>query len=75
MGFGVPLAQWFRNQLAAYVRDILLSERASQRGLVNRDAVGRLIEEHQKGVRDHSAQIWALLSLEEWCRAWWDRPS
>jgi asparagine synthase (glutamine-hydrolysing) len=75
MGFGVPLAQWFRNQLAAYVRDILLSERAAQRGLVNRDAVAGIIEQHQKGVRDHSAQIWALLSLEEWCRAWWDRSS
>jgi len=73
MGFGVPLARWFRKPLAGYLRDLLLSERASQRGLVKPEVVSSILREHQTGARDHSAQIWALLILEEWCRMWWDR--
>ena len=71
MGFGVPLASWFRGELRDYARDVLLSRRAAARGLVAREAARRLLAEHAAG-RDRSAAIWTLLFLEEWARRWLD---
>ena len=70
-GFGVPLAAWLRRDMAP-VRDMLLSQPARQRGLFNMTVVERLISEHASGKRDHSRQLWALLTFEEWHRQWID---
>jgi asparagine synthase (glutamine-hydrolysing) len=75
MGFAVPLAKWFRNELAGYAREMLLSTRATQRGLLDSGGVARVLREHAAGNRDMSAQIWTLVALEAWGRTWWDgRP-
>ncbi len=66
-GFGIPLGAWLRQDMAP-VRDILLSRTARQRGLFNMAVIERLISEHSGGKRDHSRQLWALLTLEEWHR-------
>ncbi len=73
MGFGVPLAAWFRGDLREFVRDLLLDRRARQRGLVRPEAVEIMLEDHLRGRRDLSQQIWSLVCLELWCRTWWDR--
>lgn len=70
-GFGVPLGAWLRRDMAP-VRDILLSRRARERGLLEMSAVERLIAEHESGARDHNRQLWALLTLEEWHRQFVD---
>ncbi|MBI1958963.1 MAG: asparagine synthase (glutamine-hydrolyzing) [Candidatus Rokubacteria bacterium] len=72
MGFGVPLASWFRHELRDMTRDLLLSPRARQRGLVRPAAVEELLRIHDEG-RDCSPRLWALVSLELWCREWLDR--
>ncbi|HXH20986.1 MAG TPA: asparagine synthase (glutamine-hydrolyzing) [Dehalococcoidia bacterium] len=71
MGFGVPLGAWFRGEVRDYARDVLLSRRTAERGLLNPLEVHRLLAEHAAG-RDRSALIWALLCLEEWARRWLD---
>lgn len=68
-GFGVPLGAWLRRDITP-VRDMLLSQSARQRGLFNMAAVESLINDHASGKRDHSRQLWALLTLEEWHRQW-----
>jgi len=73
MGFGLPIASWFRRELTDYVRDVLDGRRTRQRGLVDAAAVSALLDEHQSGGRDRSSQIWALLALEEWARRWLDQ--
>ena len=70
-GFGVPLGAWLRRDMGP-VRDILLSQQARGRGLLNWAAVERLIGEHESGRRDHNRQLWALLTLEEWHRQFVD---
>ena len=75
MGFGVPLGAWFRNELRDMVRDVLLSPRARQRGLVRPAAVQELLDVHAAGRRDCSPRLWALLCLELWSREWCDRPA
>lgn len=72
MGFGVPLDHWFRGELRSLVRDTLLSRTAIDRGFFNQTEVERLITEHEQEVFDHSARLWLLLVLEEWCRLFLD---
>ncbi len=70
-GFAVPLARWFRGRLAGAVRDLLLSRRARERGLLAPAAVERLLTLHARG-RDLDLQLWTLMSLELWCRLFLD---
>ena len=72
MGFAVPLVSWFRNELKDYVRDVLLSSKARERGLFDMKQVERLIDIHQRGSTDVSPQLWSLLFLEEWFRQFID---
>ena len=73
MGFGVPLAQWFRKDLKDFTRDILLDAKTRQRGFVRSERVAQLLDAHQAGTRDYSSQLWSLICFELWCRQWWDR--
>jgi asparagine synthase (glutamine-hydrolysing) len=68
MGFGVPLAEWFRSDLRDLPAQILLDPVSIDRGYFVRGEIEHLISEHQQGQADHSAQIWALLQLEMWHR-------
>jgi asparagine synthase (glutamine-hydrolysing) len=72
MGFGVPLAHWFRSELKGVLVETLLSERALQRGYFKPEAVRRLIAQHTEGKRDYAHQLWTLLMLELWHREFID---
>jgi asparagine synthase (glutamine-hydrolysing) len=68
MGFAVPLASWFRGPLKQRVRDAVLGERLADSGLFNPATLRRLVEQHQSGMRDHSAPLWSLLMFEAFLR-------
>lgn len=73
MGFAVPVNEWFRGELAGYVRDVLLDDAAMDRGLFTRAGVEGLLQEHSSGRADHGYRIYALLMLELWFRTYIDR--
>jgi asparagine synthase (glutamine-hydrolysing) len=73
MGFGVPIADWFRNELKDYVRDVLLGQGALRRGYFDPDALRALVEEHASARVDHGYRLWALLMFELWHRRFIDR--
>ncbi len=66
MGFGVPIGNWFRGEMKNFVKDILLSEKSLNRGIVKSDVLQKYVEEHINAERDHTFQIWTLLMLELW---------
>ncbi|MFN2498998.1 MAG: asparagine synthase (glutamine-hydrolyzing) [Pyrinomonadaceae bacterium] len=66
MGFGVPIAHWFRGKLQPFLRETILSEAALKRGLFKPEVVKRLVELHTRSERDYSHQLWTLLMLELW---------
>ncbi|HXU73735.1 MAG TPA: asparagine synthase (glutamine-hydrolyzing) [Polyangia bacterium] len=68
MGFGVPLGAWFRQDLRAYLGDHL-ADGARLWQWLDRAVVSRLVDEHQRGARDHGQKLWALLTLEIWLRS------
>ncbi|MCC6862081.1 MAG: asparagine synthase (glutamine-hydrolyzing) [Bryobacterales bacterium] len=69
MGFPVPLTEWMRGPLRDFVGDILLSRRSRQRGVFRPGAVEKLIEKEKSFGR----QLWGVLCLELWFRAFQDR--
>jgi len=73
MGFGVPLARWFRNELKEHVYEILLDHKTLNRGYFEKEGIKRLLDDHVALRYDHSAKIWALLFLENWFRVYIDR--
>ena len=70
-GFGVPLGAWLRKDISM-VKDLLLSDTARQRKLLNMSHVETLIREHEAGQRDHNRILWTLLTLEMWHRVFID---
>jgi asparagine synthase (glutamine-hydrolysing) len=66
MGFGVPVGHWFRGPMQGFLREGLLSEKFARRGLFDARAVSAMVEEHTRGGRDHTHQLWSLLMLELW---------
>jgi len=55
---------WYRDQLANYVREMLLDSRSLARPYLNPDAVRSIVNGHLKGNRNYTTEIHRLLSLE-----------
>ena len=68
MGFSIPIDRWFRGELRPVVEARLLTPDAFVGTLFERAPLRRWWDEHQRGVRDHSYTLWALLMLESWGR-------
>ena len=66
MGFGVPLADWFRGSLRELLWTHLTAPRFVDRGIVSGPFVRQLLAEHQSGRRDNQQWLWSLLMLEMW---------
>lgn len=73
MGFGMPVAEWFRGDLREAAYGTLLDGRSLQRGYFTERGIRRLLEEHERAERDHGYRLWALLFLELWFREFIDR--
>ena len=67
-GFGVPLERWFRTDLRSYLEARLLPGDARTRSYLQSDAIDRLVGEHLSGAANHSHELWALVTLEEFLR-------
>jgi asparagine synthase (glutamine-hydrolysing) len=74
-GFVSPIVQWLRGDLAGYVEDVLTSRRATERGYFDPYAVRRLWTAHRDGHANLEHEVWMLLMLELWHRAYVDRAS
>lgn len=72
MGFGIPIDHWFRDELKPLLYDIVLSDTALSRGLLNPASVRMLVDEHVTGKYDHAYRLWNLLCLELWQRTYLD---
>jgi len=66
VGFKVPLTQYFTRELKTMAWDVLTSRRFEDIALFSRQEVGRLLHEHESGIRDHHHELWLLLVFALW---------
>jgi asparagine synthase (glutamine-hydrolysing) len=64
MGFGVPLAKWFRGPLKDRLRASVAQGGLVETGLFQPEYLEQLVNQHQSGRRDHSTILWALMMFE-----------
>jgi asparagine synthase (glutamine-hydrolysing) len=74
-GFGMPIQHWINQELKERIRDTLGDRRAQERNYIDPNYLNLLLDEHQKGRRDHSWGVWALFILELWHRTFVDQPA
>ncbi|MHA4871543.1 XrtA/PEP-CTERM system amidotransferase [Duganella sp. PWIR1] len=74
MGFSVPLAEWFRGPLKSRLQRSLSSPVLAGCDMFNLDYVQLLLQQHQSGLRDHSAPLWSLLMFESFLRQLLETP-
>ena len=70
-GFGIPQAEWLREDLVELVKDVLLDEKSRSRGWYQFKKVEELIKLHNSG-RQLDNLIWPMLMLELWAKNWID---
>ena len=66
MGFGFPMARWFKGPLAEFVEQIFRHGYIFQANLFEKQYIQTLLVEHKNGKVDHNFRIWFLLNLEIW---------
>jgi asparagine synthase (glutamine-hydrolysing) len=71
-GFPVPFDTWLRTDFFVAVRRLLLEEQSLSRRWFKPEKLSQLLDAHASGHRNHSRQIWALMSLELWSRIFLD---
>jgi hypothetical protein len=58
------LRQWFRDELAPYVKDILFDEKALTREYLDREEVTKAVQAHMAGLENNTHTIDMLLTAE-----------
>jgi len=71
-GFGAPIRSWLRGPLRPMVEDLLSEETITRRGLFRADEVRRIVNANLSGREDYNLQVFQLLNLELWQRAFID---
>ena len=68
MGFGIPIAKWFRTSLKDLTIDALLASDAKCHQFFRPEAIRTLVDEHMQGRANQGYRLWNLLVLELWLR-------
>ena len=74
MGFGVPIAAWFRGPLGDQFEQLVLAPDALSRDHLDVSSAATLLAEHRSGQFDHNHRLWVLLMFELWARRWLKTP-
>ena len=74
-GFGVPIQDWINQQLRPRIREELANLTSGHRDYIDQRYVQVLLDEHERGRRDHSMSLWALFMFQLWHREYVDGSS
>ncbi|MBV9917943.1 MAG: asparagine synthase (glutamine-hydrolyzing) [Solirubrobacterales bacterium] len=74
-GFSIPAAAWLRGELEPFARELLASDRTRRQGYFEPAFVTALLDEHVARKRDHSRQLWGLMSFSLWAEQMERLPS
>jgi asparagine synthase (glutamine-hydrolysing) len=73
-GFPVPYRAWLRKELRGWVSQIVLDRKSLSRGYFQSNAIEKVLNSNRNGA-DFSKEVFSLVVLELWHRAFVDRSS
>lgn len=73
-GFGAPLRGWLKGALVPVIDEVLSARAIGDRGVFDPVSARALIEADRMGRIDASYSVFAMLSIELWCRTFLDAP-
>ena len=65
-GFGMPLEQWFRQELRQTLLNSTDKKRILHRGLLNPESLAGFVEAHLSGRRNFARKLYAVIAFELW---------
>lgn len=65
-GFSIPIKNWLKQELRPLMLDVLSPARLQRDGFFDAAYVQRLVDEHLRGVENHSHRLWALTVFGIW---------
>ncbi len=74
-GFAIPLAHWFRNELAELAADTIRSDAFRDSGVFDREVASTMLDQHIAGTRDHGEHLWQMLVFTLWYRMSSEQPA
>lgn len=69
-GFGVPLTEWFRDELKDYFMIYLDEKRIEKEGLFDSKEIIKLRDSYLSGNKENVQKLWFLLMFEMWYEKW-----
>lgn len=71
-GFGAPIREWLRGASGEMLGSMIMNSSLRRRELFNYAFIQKLLDEHRRGGRDWSFQLWALLNVSLWYDRWFE---
>jgi asparagine synthase (glutamine-hydrolysing) len=71
--FHLPINEWLSSEWRPLAQDVLLDDRTTRRGWVDRKELRQLLDEHLSGKSYHGRRLYQLLILELWARSMVDK--
>ncbi|MDZ7369672.1 MAG: asparagine synthase (glutamine-hydrolyzing) [candidate division KSB1 bacterium] len=65
-GFSIPIKNWLKNELKPMMMEALSETNVRAKGYFSPSYVQKLIDEHLRGVENHSHRLWALMVFHLW---------
>lgn len=70
-GFGVPLANWLKNELKPLCEDLLSRKNIESQGLFNYEYIAHILDDHFLGKQDNRKKIWNLMVFQMWYKKYY----
>ena len=70
MGFGVPITDWFKDELKEYFMTYLSKERLENEGIFNVEEVLLMRNRFLQGDNESVRRLWFILMFELWYEKW-----
>lgn len=70
MGFGIPIADWLKNELKGFVEEATETKFLEQQGIFNVGEVKELYRQFYNGKEQLHTKIWYLLMFQMWYKKW-----
>ena len=71
-GFGVPIYEWFKQDLKELYIHYLNPERIKKQGLLNHKTIKNWLENYYSNKEENTWRLWLIFSFEMWKERWYE---